>query len=222
MWKKKYYNYRKYSKNKEPGLFESLAEFILLVSVFGWILNLVYKKKVDVFLSTYLPSIKFYFFIIIWVLASLLVIVLIILIFKKYFKKSKIINDNIDNEELNKILAEIKSFKQLRNHSSETQHHMEIAGFLKKTFPDLEIEQTSWNTRPDIVISNVAIEIKWPTTSSWLQTLADKIIRYLKHYEYIIVILFNVEVSREDFLEWKTDIIENFSHKWNRIYIIDK
>jgi len=37
---------------------------------------------------------------------------------------------------------------------------MELAGYLRKTFPSLSIEENKEGTRPDIIVEDIAIEIK--------------------------------------------------------------
>ena len=68
------------------------------------------------------------------------------------------------------------------------------------------------------VDSEIAIEVKGPTTSRDLQTIADKIIRYRRYFDKIIVVLFDVKVSPKRYEEWLEGIMDNF----NDVVVIEK
>ncbi len=92
---------------------------------------------------------------------------------------------------------------------------------MKSRFPNTKIEYQVGASRPDIVVevdSEIAIEVKGPTTSRDLQTIADKIIRYRRYFDKIIVVLFDVKVSPKRYEEWLEGIMDNF----NDVVIIEK
>ncbi len=74
--------------------------------------------------------------------------------------------------------------------------------YLKERFPEAKIEVKRGSSRPDIVIGDVAIEVKGPTTSEDLKIIADKLLRYPKHFEDVIVVLFDLRVNERRYQEW--------------------
>jgi hypothetical protein len=82
---------------------------------------------------------------------------------------------------------------------------------LSKTFPSARIEEQRGSSRPDIVIDNIAIEIKGPTKSQDLKTIADKCMRYGEHFpDGIIIVLFEVKVNDRYYKEWLEGIKKYF------------
>jgi hypothetical protein len=101
----------------------------------------------------------------------------------------------------------IKEFKPLRNYIEEKLYQTELAWFLKNSYPNLDIEIARDYSRPDIVVNNLAIEIKWPTTMNWLKSLPDKINSYIPKRDYLFIVLFNIKIN--DDLEKNKEIYEN-------------
>src|SRR5436309_968349 len=57
-------------------------------------------------------------------------------------------------------------------------------------------------SRPDIVLwDTVAIEVKGPTGSGELNTIASKVIRYKQYFDRIVCVLFDVE-DEVHYAEW--------------------
>ena len=83
-------------------------------------------------------------------------------------------------------------------------------GYLKSKFSDADIEQQKGSSRPDIVIGDVAIEVKGPTKTRDLETVADKCMRYYQHFGELVVVLFEVEVSERRYGEWKRGMETTF------------
>ncbi len=122
---------------------------------------------------------------------------------------------------IDKLLEEIKRFKPPRSNLSEWEYQLSLHSWLKQKFPDADIEKQRGSSRPDIVIGdNIAIELKGPTTRRGLITIADKINRYSLHFEYIIVVLFDLQVntSEEFYKEWYNGI----TSKYSNVIIINK
>ena len=113
-------------------------------------------------------------------------------------------------EFFNRIVEAIKRFEPSRRYRNEFGYHTELQGFLKSQFPTAKIEFQTGSSRPDIVIGNVAIEVKGPTTRKELKTIADKIIRYSRYYNKLIVVLFELNVNATYFHEWAEGIKKNF------------
>ena len=109
-----------------------------------------------------------------------------------------------------KVVEVIKKFEPSRKYRNEFGYHTELQGYLKSQFPNSMVEFQTGSSRPDIVIGDIAIEVKGPTTHKELKTIADKIIRYSQHYKNLIIVLFEVNVSARYFQEWVEGIKKNF------------
>ena len=112
---------------------------------------------------------------------------------------------SIDNSSLvDKIVHEIESYRHPRKELTEYPYHVGLHGWLNHSFPKIGFELKKGSARPDIVVGNFAIEIKGPTHHKDLQTIADKINRYLQNFDKIIIVLFDIQVSEtllDDFLK---------------------
>ena len=95
---------------------------------------------------------------------------------------------------MDKIVREIELYQHPRNELKEYHYQIGLHGFLKHAIPTTEFELLRGSARPDIVVGNIAIEIKGPTRVQDLQTIADKIGRYLNQFDKLIIVLFNVLV----------------------------
>jgi hypothetical protein len=111
----------------------------------------------------------------------------------------------------NRVIKEIEDFRpareQLRN---EYAYHLSLFSWLNKTFPETEYEKQKGHSRPDIVVGDIAIEIKGPTDTQALSTIADKCMRYAKHFQSLIVVLFEVHVNPERYEEWLEGLRRTF------------
>lgn len=121
---------------------------------------------------------------------------------------------------INRIVEEIKAFEpakpELRN---EYAYQLSLHSWLKKSFPKADIEIQRGHSRPDIVIEDIAIEIKGPTDSQGLITIADKCMRYADNFpEGLIVVLFEVRVNEGRYQEW----LESLKRKYPNVKVIRK
>lgn len=107
-----------------------------------------------------------------------------------------------DDPFLQSIIAAINQFQPSRAYSEEAHYQLELNGWLKSRFPSAAIEIQTGYSRPDIVVDNVAIEIKGPTKARDLNTIMDKCQRYLQNHDHLIVVLFNVDVAPDRYAEW--------------------
>lgn len=193
---KKYYKKRNNNWNIVPAFFWLIIIFIILL----------WQDSHDLLKGVVL---------IIIILISLTVLYFL-------FKKIRSIKNNkLLPEKVSQIKEKIITFKPLRLYSKEEPYQIELSWYLKNFFPELNIEISKNYTRPDIIIWNIAIEIKWPTTFSELKTIPDKIIRYTKEWDYLIIVLFNMKISDEIYYNWKRDIEENFASKLDKIMFIE-
>ena len=105
---------------------------------------------------------------------------------------------------MDKIVQEIESYQHPRKELTEYPYHVGLHGWLNHSFPKIGFELKKGSARPDIIVGNFAIEIKGPTHHKDLQTIADKINRYLQNFDKIIIVLFDIQVSEtllDDFLK---------------------
>ena len=106
-----------------------------------------------------------------------------------------------------RVVDSMKQFSPSRDYKDEYGYHSELQGWLKAHFRTAVVEFTTGSSRPDIVIDgNIAIEVKGPTHTRDLNTIADKCNRYLQHYDHFAVILFKVDVNEDYYQEWLTGI----------------
>ncbi|MEF2174825.1 MAG: hypothetical protein V3575_00010 [Candidatus Absconditabacteria bacterium] len=201
--KKSYKKYRKNGKQNEQMFFA-----IVLIILILYYYSIKYIKPNLEIIVTYL----------LYTLFSLIIISIPIIYYKTKKKKEVII---CENELLNDLVNEINTFKPLRKYNQEMPYQIELSGFLKKTYKGLKIEETKGNARPDIIVENIAIEIKGPTNPKDLGTIADKIIKYFKYYDFMIVVLFSIEIQEKDYLMWKTGILEHFDKYDGKLFIIE-
>ena len=115
-----------------------------------------------------------------------------------------------NDSDVYKIKKAIESFKQSRNWPNESGYQAELYNFLKKEFPYSRLEEAQGASRPDIVIKDIAIEIKGPTTNEGINTLPSKCIKYSQHYRRLIFVLFSPKYSESNFQEIKTGIKRTF------------
>ncbi len=200
--KKSYYNYN----NNDNYEFDPITWGIVLLVLFSTMTYFLFIKpyinEIILFLKIFIP----------------ILIVAVTWIWYHIFKKRQ-------NEELEKInntpnfLLEledkIKEFKPLRKYSKEELYQTWLYWYLQSSYPELEIEKSIEYSRPDIIIDNIAIEIKWPTNMSWLKTLPDKINSYIPKRDYLFIVLFDIKIvsdpqkSEEIYQEKKQEILDN-------------
>jgi len=111
---------------------------------------------------------------------------------------------------VNRLTSHIEGFTPLRDYSNEWDYHRELQIHIKAVFPDARIEVQTGSSRPDIVVQNIAIEVKGPTHTRDLQTIADKLMRYSQHYDTVIVVLFSVQVNERRYSEWERGVKKTF------------
>lgn len=94
----------------------------------------------------------------------------------------------IDEKDI--IVGLIDKFQPSTRWRNEEGYHAELIQYLKRNYPNAKAEHQTGASRPDIVINDIAIEVKGPTDTQALTTLADKIFRYSNHYSKHIIVLF--------------------------------
>ena len=78
-------------------------------------------------------------------------------------------------------------------------------------FPNTKVELQKGSARQDIIIDNIAIEIKGPTWEKGLQTIVDKCLRYPRYFERgFIIVLFDVKVTNRFYEDWTKSLMQKF------------
>jgi hypothetical protein len=130
--------------------------------------------------------------------------------------------DEKANEEeslFRRIVKEIEEFKPAKERlRHEYNYQLNLHGWLKRTFKSARIEMQRGSARPDIVIDNIAIEIKGPTRRAELENIASKLLRYPLHFERVVVVLFELDVNNQYYQDW----LEGMNKKHPDVEIIEK
>ena len=109
------------------------------------------------------------------------------------------------------IAESIDSFEPLLpDYENELPYHIDLARWLQNKYPNLEVELQRGSTRPDIVIEDIAIEIKGPTIELGLQSIADKCMRYQQQFKSMIVVIFDVRVTDRFYEDWLAGMKRHF------------
>ena len=109
-----------------------------------------------------------------------------------------------------KIYETIKEFEPSQKYNLEIGYHAELQGWLKCKFPNAKAEVQTYSSRPDIVIGNVAIEVKGPTTDDSLDTIGSKCLRYTQYYNHLIFVLFCPSFSENKYKELMEGMKKHF------------
>ena len=113
-----------------------------------------------------------------------------------------------ENRRLTQVVRAIQGFEPGLHHNTEAGYHGELYQWLKANFPSTVIEQQIGPSRPDIVVGDIAIEVKGPTGPGDLKTLADKYLKYKRHWNSLVVVLFEVYASHMHYEDIKTSLEE--------------
>lgn len=117
-----------------------------------------------------------------------------------------------------RVKDSIKKFEPSREYRNEFGYHTELQGWLKSHFTNAKVELKTGASRPDIIIDNIAIEVKGPTDNSALNTLATKCLKYSQYYEYLVIVLFEPRFSESNYNE----IIQGIKRHFRNVEIIRK
>lgn len=121
-----------------------------------------------------------------------------------------IIEPSAHSELLRDVIAEIEAFQPAKAYTEEALYQVELNGWLKSKFSSAAIEIQTGYSRPDIVIEDIAIEIKGPTKARDLDTILDKCHRYLQNHDHLVVVLFDVDVKADRYAEWLDSVNSHF------------
>ena len=177
----------------------------------------------SIILFYFLVGMYFLYTISLWLILLMIVILVFAILLRIYINKKRKLREKIRRKEYlsflhNRVYEEIKRFEPSKNYENEIGYHAELQGWLKRIFPQSKIEMQIGSARPDIVIDNIAIEVKGPTDARALDTLANKCLRYSVHYESMIIVLFNPTVSKK----YYDDITDGIKKHFPNVRVIVK
>jgi hypothetical protein len=109
-----------------------------------------------------------------------------------------------------RVVSSINEYFPSRIFHNEYSYQLELHGWLRREFPSSQIEMQTGASRPDIVIEDIAIEVKGPTDNRALDTLATKCLKYSQHYSKLIIVLFEPVFSESNFSEISRGIDTHF------------
>ena len=113
-------------------------------------------------------------------------------IYKPKYDPNKPLHVNVENA--------IRSFTPSRRWQYERQYQYELYNWLKRDFPyTVGYEVQTESSRPDLVIRDIAIEIKGPTSNRELDTLTTKFLKYSNHYPYFFIVLFDCKFTERHY-----------------------
>ena len=136
------------------------------------------------------------------------------------FIPTEISADSCDNELLQELINTIGEYRPIKPFKNELLYHTNLYTYLcEKITGEIGFEEQRGSSRPDIVVGDIAIEIKGPTDRHGLMTIADKINRYSQYFDHVIVVLFEVEVYDRYYHEWHEGIVNQYQ---NQVTIIRK
>jgi hypothetical protein len=136
----------------------------------------------------------------------------------QYYTKKKLVydagNSQINDDLYQKILEKIDLFKPLLPYyPNELSYQLDLGRYLLQYFPTAKLEEQRSSARPDIIIDNIAIEIKGPTYEEGLRSIADKCLRYPLYFEKgLIIVLFDVKITSRYLEDWQKGLQEKFPH----------
>jgi len=113
-------------------------------------------------------------------------------------------------EHMRDLVASIEAFDPVRKAKREQPYHDRLFGYLHGKYGKaVSMEMIRDRSRPDIVVWDTgAIEVKRPTGSGELNTVASKIIRYKQHFAQFVCVLFDIE-DPVRFREWLKGVEQN-------------
>jgi len=102
-----------------------------------------------------------------------------------------------------KVVQAIKEFEPNRKLRDEKAYENSLYSLLKIRFPEIEVKVQKCSSIPNIVINNIAIEIKGPIQhTDKLDFVSSKLMRYPQDFEKIIVVLFDLNINDHCYENW--------------------
>ena len=129
---------------------------------------------------------------------------------KKYDELDNSIRPYGNDKDFRELILKINQFNPSKKWTYEEGYQAELQGYLKREFTNSVVEVQTGASRPDIVINDIAIEIKGPTDNAALLTLGSKCVKYLQHYRKLIIVLFDPIYSEAEYNETIGGIRQRF------------
>jgi hypothetical protein len=129
---------------------------------------------------------------------------------KKYNELDNSIELDGNDKDFRELVLKINQFNSSKKWTYEEGYQAELQGYLKREFTNSVVEVQTGASRPDIVINDIAIEIKGPTDNAALLTLGSKCVKYLQHYRKLIIVLFDPIYSEAEYNETIGGIRQRF------------
>jgi len=96
------------------------------------------------------------------------------------------------NEAFYQLTGVIKALRYTPVFNYEIDYQALLYGYLiGKGYTNIMYEPRSGDSRPDLSVDGIAIEVKGPTGADALRTIADKAMKYSNHYHFLIAVLFD-------------------------------
>ena len=125
-----------------------------------------------------------------------------------------------DRKLVDELVKAIEEFQPVKRFKSEDLYHTNLHTYLcEKISVDVSFEKQRASSRPDMEVGDIAIEVKGPTDDRATQTIADKLLRYLESYNYIILVLFDVRLTENRYQDLYKSIMRQYE---GRVSIIRK
>lgn len=115
-----------------------------------------------------------------------------------------------------RVVESINKFKPSK-HTQEEGYQNELLGYLKHDFPNAKSEVRTGESRPDLVIDDIAIEVKGSTYGNDIDTLTTKCLKYSKYYKNLIIVLFDPHFSPK-----YSEVFEGIKKFFPHVSIIEK
>jgi len=119
---------------------------------------------------------------------------------------------------INRVADAIRAYRPPKPLRDEYAYQMGLHGYLEHEFSGTQVEVQRGHSRPDLVIGDIAIEVKGPTDTMALQTVPDKAMRYMQKFKHLVVVLFEPQFNEGRYNEW----LQGMKFKFPEVIVIRK
>lgn len=200
---------RRYRKktNKNAAII-TIFSAIFLAILFSMAIPTKADYKNTSVTSSALSTNSFILIIVIVFLIGIIIVVSLYFYKKQYNKKMQ--------DLFFRLTETINGYTPSKKYNFEEGYHAELQGFLKYQFPNCRVEEQRGSARPDIIVNDIAIEVKGPTSDHDLETLGSKCMKYQKYFSKLIIVLFEPRFSERNY----DDIIEGIENYFPKVKVI--
>ena len=107
-----------------------------------------------------------------------------------------------------KIIRTIEEFDPRKRYELEKDYQETLFTILNRAFPQCIFEKQKSFKNPDYEIEQICIELKGPTDKHQLDTVSEKVPRYLKEWDHMIVVLYDITTSQTTYENWKDGFMD--------------